>query len=179
MQLTRIHRYDYNYGTQPGRSAFAVLCHRTFATQLLPLSSMTLQVRFGNIARLEAYLSFADANSFRHTAKWIDEVRVERGNEAIIVLVGNKTDLSERRCTTLCCLFDENRDSYSMVSTEEGKRKAKELSVMFMETSAKEGHNVNSLFRRLASMLPGAEGQQQQRRMINDSENLTFCIDAL
>jgi hypothetical protein len=33
------------------------------------------------------------------------------------------------------------------VSTEEGERKAKELNVMFIETSAKAGYNVKQLFR--------------------------------
>lgn len=40
---------------------------------------------------------FIDRNSFLNTAKWIDDVRVERGNDVIIVLVGNKTDLNEKR----------------------------------------------------------------------------------
>jgi Ras-related protein Rab-6A len=32
-----------------------------------------------------------------NTSKWIDDVRAERGYEAIVVLVGNKTDLGEKR----------------------------------------------------------------------------------
>lgn len=47
----------------------------------------------------------------------------------IIMLVGNKTDLSDKR----------------QVSTEEGERKAKELNVMFIETSAKAGYNVKQV----------------------------------
>ena len=35
--------------------------------------------------------------SFQQTRKWVDDVRGERGNDVIIVLVGNKTDLSEKR----------------------------------------------------------------------------------
>lgn len=31
------------------------------------------------------------------TAKWIEDVRSERGNDVIIVLVGNKADLSDKR----------------------------------------------------------------------------------
>lgn len=45
------------------------------------------------------------------------------------MLVGNKTDLSDKR----------------QVSTEEGERKAKELNVMFIETSAKAGYNVKQV----------------------------------
>ena len=71
-----------------------------------------------------------DANSFHQTSKWIDDVRTERGSDVIIMLVGNKTDLSDKR----------------QVSTEEGERKAKELNVMFIETSAKAGYNVKQVY---------------------------------
>ena len=40
---------------------------------------------------------FVDYNSFQQTNKWIDDVRTERGNDVIIMLVGNKTDLSDKR----------------------------------------------------------------------------------
>lgn len=75
------------------------------------------------------YDVFVDANSFHQTSKWIDDVRTERGTDVIIMLVGNKTDLSDKR----------------QVSTEEGERKAKELNVMFIETSAKAGYNVKQV----------------------------------
>lgn len=32
-----------------------------------------------------------------NTSKWVDDVRSERGNDVIIVLVGNKTDLNDKR----------------------------------------------------------------------------------
>ena len=35
--------------------------------------------------------------SFKSTSKWVEDVRAERGNEVIIALVGNKTDLSDKR----------------------------------------------------------------------------------
>ena len=46
---------------------------------------------------------------------------------------------------------------YRQVSEEEGKELAKELGLMFMETSAKRGENVTMLFQQLASVLPGKE----------------------
>lgn len=45
------------------------------------------------------------------------------------MLVGNKTDLQDKR----------------QVSMEEGERKAQELNVMFIETSAKAGYNVKQV----------------------------------
>lgn len=43
-------------------------------------------------------LVFSDVNSFQLTSKWIEDVRTERGSDVIIMLVGNKTDLEEKRC---------------------------------------------------------------------------------
>ena len=40
---------------------------------------------------------YADRASFLNTTKWIEDVRNERGNDVIIALVGNKTDLAEKR----------------------------------------------------------------------------------
>merc|ERR1712156_518622 len=82
---------------------------------------------------------------FQQINKWIDDVRTERGTDVIIVLVGNKTDLADKR----------------QVSIDEGERKAKELNVMFIETSAKTGYNVKQLFRRVAAALPGMEPKGQ------------------
>ncbi|KAK9069450.1 hypothetical protein SSX86_011354 [Deinandra increscens subsp. villosa] len=83
----------------------------------------------------------ANRQSFLNTAKWIEEVRTERGTDVIIVLVGNKTDLVDKR----------------QVSIEEGDGKAREFGVMFIETSAKAGFNIKPLFRKIASALPGME----------------------
>jgi small GTP-binding protein len=98
-----------------------------------------------------------NANSFNQTNKWIDDVRTERGNDVIIMLVGNKTDLADKR----------------QVSIEDGEKKAKDLNVMFIETSAKSGYNVKQLFRRVAAALPGMESsserqQQEQNIVINE-----------
>ncbi|EPY84810.1 ras-related protein Rab-6B [Camelus ferus] len=87
-------------------------------------------------------------NSFQQTSKWIDDVRTERGSDVIIMLVGNKTDLADKRQITI----------------EEGEQRAKELSVMFIETSAKTGYNVKQLFRRVASALPGMENVQEKSK---------------
>ncbi|PWA96940.1 Ran GTPase [Artemisia annua] len=83
----------------------------------------------------------ASRQTFLNTIKWIEEVRAERGSDVIIVLVGNKTDLVDKR----------------QVSVEEGEAKANELKVMFIETSAKAGFNIKALFRKIAAALPGME----------------------
>ncbi|XP_019726771.1 ras-related protein Rab-41 isoform X3 [Hippocampus comes] len=90
----------------------------------------------------------ANLNSFQQTSKWIDDVRTERGSDVIIMLVGNKTDLADKR----------------QITTEEGEHRAKELNVMFIETSAKTGYNVKQLFRRVAAALPGMDSTAEKSK---------------
>ena len=73
----------------------------------------------------------------------MDDVRGERGQDVIIVLVGNKTDLGDKR----------------EFSSQMGEEEAKRCGALFVETSAKVGANVKGLFRRIAQALPGMEGE--------------------
>ena len=36
-------------------------------------------------------------STFLNTSKWIEDVRSERGDDVVIMLVGNKTDMSDER----------------------------------------------------------------------------------
>ncbi|XP_041111904.1 ras-related protein Rab-6A-like isoform X1 [Polyodon spathula] len=90
----------------------------------------------------------ANLNSFQQTSKWIDDVRTERGSDVIIMLVGNKTDLADKR----------------QVSIEAAERKSRELNVMYIETSAKAGYNVKQLFRRVAAALPGMDSTPEKSK---------------
>merc|ERR1719515_369612 len=64
--------------------------------------------------------------SFLNSTKWIEDVRQERGNDVIIMLVGNKSDMADKRQVTL----------------EEAEEMAKEYGAMVAEASAKAGHNI-------------------------------------
>lgn len=89
--------------------------------------------------------------SFNNTNLWTEEVRNERGNDVVIMLVGNKTDLDS---------------SSRQVSTEEGQQKAQELNTMFIETSAKDGDNVKKLFREVATSLPGSQTNNKDPKIV-------------
>ena len=41
--------------------------------------------------------SYSDANTYHNLSKWIDNVREVRGDEALILIVGNKKDLEDER----------------------------------------------------------------------------------
>jgi Ras-related protein Rab-6A len=92
--------------------------------------------------------------SFQNTRKWVDDVRGERGNDVIIVLVGNKTDLNDKR----------------EVTTAMGEEEAKRCGALFIETSAKVGQNVKQLFRKIAQALPGMENEGQR----TESESMSY-----
>jgi len=93
----------------------------------------------------------------------VDDVRGERGNDVIIVLVGNKTDLNEKR----------------EVTTQQGEEEAKKHNLMFIETSAKVGHNVKNLFRRIAQALPGMEGAEGAAAAQSQSKSLPSSFSRL
>ena len=69
------------------------------------------------------------------------------------MLVGNKTDLNDKR----------------EVTTQQGEDEAKKNNLMFVETSAKLGHNVKNLFRRIAQALPGMEGTDTASQVTSQS----------
>mmetsp|Transcript_16807 Transcript_16807/g.18708 ORF Transcript_16807/g.18708 Transcript_16807/m.18708 type:complete len:120 (-) Transcript_16807:64-423(-) len=68
--------------------------------------------------------------SFKQVKYWLNEIK-KNGNESVPkIIVGNKADL----------------DSQRLVSLEDGQNFAKEMGIPFMETSAKDDYNVESVF---------------------------------
>lgn len=61
--------------------------------------------------------------------RWLEEVRQNGNPDMVIMLIGNKCDLDQRR----------------QVSTEEGERFAKDNGLIFLETSAKTAYNVEDV----------------------------------
>ncbi|XP_051486125.1 ras-related protein Rab-41 isoform X3 [Apus apus] len=155
-------------GTQPARRGSAASFPATSVTLLwlsLSLTSQQVRLQLWDTAGQERFRSLipsyirdstiavvvydiTNLNSFQQTSKWIDDVRTERGSDVIIMLVGNKTDLADKR----------------QITTEEGEQRAKELNVMFIETSAKTGYNVKQLFRRVAAALPGMDSTPEKSK---------------
>jgi Ras-related protein Rab-6A len=126
-----------------------------FLCKVLPLEDRTVRLQLWDTAGQERFRSLipsyirdssaaivvydvASRASFNNTAKWVESIRVERGEDVVLALVANKSDLSEKR----------------EVSAEEGQIRAQELNAIFMEVSAKSGANVKALFRRIANTMP-------------------------
>lgn len=141
-----------------------------FVSKTVPVDDGTVRLQLWDTAGQERFRSLipsyirdshvavvvfdiTNRESFESTAKWIADVRAQRGNDVVIVLVGNKTDLTASR----------------QVTTAELEARATEQEIMFIETSAKEGFNIKLLFRRLATALPSLEsnGNSEQPQVIH------------
>lgn len=83
----------------------------------------------GAAAALLVY-DVTNRDSFVHLGDWVREIHEHGSPETVTILVGNKIDLEDQRD----------------VSTEEGKRFAKENGFIFIETSAKTAENVEDAF---------------------------------
>ncbi len=94
-----------------------------------------------------------DKASFASVKQWVTDARNLQGDNMKIMLVGNKIDLADKR----------------QVTPDEGAKLAKELGLMFIETSSKDGTNVYDLFKTIAASLPGLEGAE-----ITSSNDGTF-----
>lgn len=76
--------------------------------------------------------------SFESAKKWIEELKYDKPQDFLKVLVANKTDLQEE----------------AVVTTEMGRALADKEGLLFYETSAKTGENIQQLFMEIAEVLP-------------------------
>lgn len=76
-----------------------------------------------------------DQNSFDHAKQWVNELRQARGDDIVLLLVGNKCDLQSER----------------IVSEDEALDYAKSANLTYFETSAKSGANVDLVFQAISN----------------------------
>ena len=91
-------------------------------------------------------ISLVDANSFGNLSKWIDNVREVRGEEALIMIVGNKSDLDGERA----------------VEQTLATSKIFELGLTYMEVSAKTGNNIKEFFKEMACVIAGTKKTKEE-----------------
>jgi len=68
--------------------------------------------------------------TFNHLTNWLEDAKTHANQNMTIILVGNKSDLDQRRTVTY----------------EEGEKFAKDNGLIFLETSAKTAANVEEAF---------------------------------
>ena len=107
--------------------------------------------------------------SFDSVNKWMNDIRQHREKKLPIVLCGNKCDLENKR----------------IITKEMGKEKAEENDISFLETSCKDGINIDEAFLELVKLIDNnnEEGETRETIHINretyQSKNLnnsaSFC----
>ena len=76
-------------------------------------------------------------NSFQNVQLWIDDCKKQTPKTVLLVLIGNKLDLESKR----------------EISYEEGRSFAIDNNMLFFETSAKTGENIEELFNKSAQTI--------------------------
>ncbi|SCA48236.1 ras-related protein Rab-5C, putative [Plasmodium ovale] len=134
-----------------------------FMTQLIDTGECTIKFEIWDTAGQERYRSLApmyyrgasaavivyditSRKSFEGAKGWIHELKSVHSNDIIIALAGNKNDLENSR----------------VVEREIAESFAISNNILFIETSAKTGHNVNDLFLRIAKKLPLHKKEQEK-----------------
>ena len=100
--------------------------------------------------------SITDRPSFNAISNWVTQIKENTSEEVCLILAGNKCDLETER----------------QISFAEGKSLAEQLSIPFLECSAKEGKNVEELFNLLAKDMIGKVGVGE--RVVNSNKNYEF-----
>ncbi|ABN67857.2 predicted protein [Scheffersomyces stipitis CBS 6054] len=101
--------------------------------------------------------------SFNNLDKWIKDVKLERGDDVIIVLVGNKSDLAnDKRQVTL--------EDVEALHRKVGSK-------FFIETSTKANHNVKLLFKKIAQSLPEFNTSVNDELAMENRANKPETID--
>ena len=118
-----------------------------FGAKNIEISSKTFRIQIWDTAGQENFRSITRAyyknsvcalvvydissrDSFNNVMSWIEDCKNQSPKTIFIVLVGNKSDLEDKR----------------QVTYEEGKELADKNELLFFESSAKEGTNVEDIF---------------------------------
>lgn len=80
---------------------------------------------------------------------WVTELQRQASPGIVIALVGNKVDLAGTPDDE-----DEENENRRTISTSEAKAYADEENLLFYETSAKTGENVQAVFEAIANAIP-------------------------
>ncbi|KAI8806969.1 P-loop containing nucleoside triphosphate hydrolase protein [Cladochytrium replicatum] len=108
-----------------------------FGSQIVPVQNKQVKLQIWDTAGQESFRSISRAyyrGAIGCLLSWLDDVK-QHGNEEIkIVLVANKSDLHHKR----------------QITREEGETFAKRYGLLYLETSAKTGENVDGAFESLA-----------------------------
>mmetsp|Transcript_35555 Transcript_35555/g.48441 ORF Transcript_35555/g.48441 Transcript_35555/m.48441 type:complete len:202 (-) Transcript_35555:196-801(-) len=132
-----------------------------FMTQTVSLGDVVVKFEIWDTAGQERYKSLApmyyrgaaaavvvyditSKESFDAAKSWVVELQ---STDTLIALAGNKSDL----------------DASRVIDSETARAYADSMGILYMETSAKSGQNVNELFHEIAVRLPKQSKEDEER----------------
>ena len=135
----------YTYGRFNPEHEITIGCE--FMAKNIQIDDRNVRVQIWDTAGQESYRSITrsyyksstcafivyditNKKSFANVASWLNECKEMCFKDILICLVGNKTDLESKR----------------VVTKEEGKKFADDNGLLFFETSAQDGTNIEELF---------------------------------
>ena len=98
-----------------------------------------------------------DKDSFKNLSNWLIEIEKNANKNVLKVLIGNKTDLEEKR----------------VITYHQGKEFADNYGLKYIETSAKKNLNVNEAFETLGRELMQAS---DDKKIIKQKQNKTVTV---
>ena len=138
--LSRYNNNEFSLATQPTVGV-------EFGNKIIKKENKSIKLQLWDTAGQERYKAITNAfykgskgafvvyditrkSSFLNIDNWIGELKTNGSDDILIILVGNKTDLEDKR----------------EVSREEGEQFAKDNDYLFAEVSAKDGKGFQDLF---------------------------------
>jgi small GTP-binding protein len=163
--LSRYNNNEFSLTTQPTVGV-------EFGNKIIKKENKSIKLQLWDTAGQERYKAITNAfykgskgafvvyditrkSSFLNIDKWIGELKTNGSEDILIILVGNKSDLEDKR----------------EVSTEDGEKKAKQYGIAFCETSALQGKNIEYAFNILIDEIILDIDNAKEKEMKNNKNN--------
>jgi len=144
----------YRFKNNEFSNSYSVTLNAEFTNKVIQVDGENIKINLGDTAGDEKFRGIMATNyknsicilfvyditkldTFQNIKNWKDEVSRYANENKIFVLVGNKSDL------------EENRE----IKTEEGQEFAEKNNMLFFETSALNGNNIQELFNQTAKII--------------------------
>ena len=163
--LSRYNNNEFSLTTQPTVGV-------EFGNKIIKKENKSIKLQLWDTAGQERYKAITNAfykgskgafvvyditrkSSFLNIDNWIGELKTNGSDDILIILVGNKTDLEDKR----------------EVSTDDGEKKAKQYGIAFCETSALQGKNIEHAFNILIDEIILEIDNAKEKEMKNNKNN--------
>ena len=149
-----------------------------FGSKIIKKNDKSIKLQIWDTAGQERYKSITNAYykgskgalvvydisrkvTFEDVDKWIGELKTNGSEDVLIMLIGNKSDLEDKR----------------EVQAEEVAKKAEQYGIAFCETSALEGKNIEHAFDSLINEITKKVEKEKTNEIKNIEESKTITLN--